>query len=159
MKRFLTFLKVPFQKFARLSVKQRALNVGIITVGIFALSSAHFVSAQTNQVGVDDLTIASDTDHGITFKDLRPEQCRAVGQDLDVTNVVSGGNPLVGTAANDMIFADATTADIAGGDGDDCIVTGPATTHIDGGNGNNVCVVSATFVDANAVNCKIEHLP
>lgn len=106
---------------------------------------------------MNDLTVAADKDPGITIKDLRPDACRAVGQDLDVTNLISGGASIAGTAANDMIFADSTTTDIDGSDGDDCIVAGVNTTHVDGGLGNNVCVVPAVYDDTRVTNCTIVH--
>jgi hypothetical protein len=151
LRRVVGMVLLPVNRFAALSPRQQLTNGCAIAIGFIAVFGVIFVPASTNRIEVNDNGNAGDIDYSLTANDLRPEDCRLVGQDVQVDNVISGGEPIVGTAQGDLIFSDQLTTTIDSNDGDDCIIAGDAVTHIDGGGGTNVCIVDPAVVDV--TNC------
>jgi Ca2+-binding RTX toxin-like protein len=143
---------IPVEAFRKMSRRQRIVNGSALVIGLIALFGVNLTLSSTNQVVVEDLVISAGVEKAMTANDLRPEACRTSIPEVEVTALISGGEPITGTNANELIISDENTTAIDAGDGDDCIIGGPNANHIAGGNGYDVCIVLPAVVD---VDCEL----
>jgi Ca2+-binding RTX toxin-like protein len=104
------------------------LFCGILLVAILGNASASSNDVTASAVSQQTLSISAN--------DLAPPACSS----LILTNLVSGGGTLNGTAGNDLILGNAGSNTINANEGNDCVLGGDGDDTIDGGDGNDTCI-------------------